>query len=725
MKLMIKLIPFLLFSAILGIILSCTDSLDKTTSIDDVVRIEYSDCLGLSCLECLTRFQCPANAIKTDERTLINYIDTDLCVQCMECTNIFECPQDAFRTQPDLIPPAPVNGLQGISLQPEELYIDFVATGDDSTDTEGARAFAYLLTLTDENNEIIPINFVPPVPFNIGVHEYWEPIDSLPGGENITIHIIALDEAGNASPEAIAQVLIMDYPDETAPASISDLEAVAVTEESITIRWTAVGDDGLVGTATAYIIKIHTAMITESNWVTLPEYPNFLIPSEAGQPEEFTINGLLDGTNYFIAMKTVDEVGNISGLSNVASATTTAMIDIIPPAEISDLQIEANTISPDAFTINWTAVGDNGILRTASYYVVKIHTGIIDETNWDSIADYGQNLIPAPAGTSETLTITGLNLLTEYFAAIKAVDEADNVSDISNVVSATTTALPDTTPPATITDLAVEPTETEIELTWTAPGDDGMVGTAHHYEIRMSDAEITETNWDAAEILPGPPWPLLAGSPQDYTVNGLVNNQTYYFAIKAFDDNSNVSEVSNSPSGMLLNDLIPPADITNLAVTTGYAVNLTTIKIHWTAPGDNGNEGTCDHYEVRYSFQPINAANWESATLFNNPPAPLTAGTYQFCSVTGLNSATIYYFAVKAFDEVGNSNNASNSPAGKLVYQINTGPCHNCNNQCILDCTSGAIQQGPGYKFINPDFCTACGDCNCPWNLIYPAIVAY
>jgi len=43
----------------------------------------------------------------------------------------------------------------------------------------------------------------------------------------------------------------------------------------------------------------------------------------------------------------------------------------------------------------------------------------------------------------------------------------------------------------------------------------------------------------------------------------------------------------------------------------------------------------------------------------------------------------------------------------------------------FYDCSYDAIQQGPGYKYIDPDMCEACGDCTCPWNLIYKAVVAY
>jgi ferredoxin len=822
-----KLIPVLMLLAILGIILSCTDSVDKSTSYDDIVRIEFSDCT--SCYECTDRFDCPENAIKTDELTGRAYIDADLCVQCMECTNIFQCPENAFKTQPDLIPPAAITQLSGYSPDDGVLSISFVASGDDSL---SGRTYQYEVKFTNENNENLELDFTPPLPFVSGYWEYWEPIDSLATDSAITFHITAVDEVGNRSTEATTTIAIMEH---DPPAAITDLTQINTTTDEFTLNWTAVGDDGLEGIADSYIIKISIEEITSSSWGNLPEYPNDLNPMLSGELEEFIISGLEPDTSYYVAVKAIDDFDNVSPLSNVLSVVTLPIMDIVPPAAITDLQIDSNSISMNAFSLNWTAVGDDGLEGIADSYIIKIHTESIDESNWDSITEYQQNLVPAISGSPENITITGLDPLTEYYVAIKAVDDGDNLGSISNIANAVTTEIPDTdppaaiddldaeatettielnwtspgdddnigvaanyeiryseieidesnwsvaeilsnpplpmiagtlqsysatdldlniiyyfaiktsdessnistlsnvadammmsdsTPPATITDLIAEGAEMEIVLSWTAPGDDGDEGTADHYEIRLSDAAITATNWDDAGILPGPPWPLVAGSPQNFTVEGLEHNQTYYFAIKAFDDNTNVSEVSNSPSGTLINDVIPPEDITNLSVYEGSAANLSTIKIQWTAPGDNGDEGTCDHYEVRYSTQEITEANWSSATLFNDPPDPLAAGANQFCNVTGLSSATIYYFAVKAFDEAGNDNSVSNSPAGKIVYQINTAACHNCAN-CINDCDQNAILQGAGYKYINPDECTACGDCTCPWNLIYRAVVAY
>ncbi|RLC51837.1 MAG: hypothetical protein DRH79_05600 [Candidatus Cloacimonadota bacterium] len=698
-----------------GVIISCTDSLDKTISYVESVRVEYSDCSG--CQECMLDFSCPENAIMFDSTRTKAFIDADKCVQCMECINLFNCPDDAFTLVQDIIPPAALNGLNVYSDNPGDLTIKFQSTGDD--DTLG-NAYQYELQLLDENDEEMVTDFEPTIPINPGFEEYWI-ISDLEEDALITVNIRAYDEMNNASPVASAVVTIMG--NHHPPAAINTLSISNVSSNSFQLNWFAVGNNGLSGgPAEYYIVKVHTDSITEENWNDIADYEQDMIPANPFTIENLQIEGLEISTEYFAAIKAVDDSSNIAPISVVVSATTLGAPDLTAPAAITDLSVD--TIDMNSFVLNWTAVGDDSLEGTASSYIVKVNTEIIDENNWNDIPDFLQNLTPQPAGSEESLLITDLDPLTEYYAAVKALDEMNNIADISNLANATTSSLPDSTPPAAITDLTAIGSETEIELSWTSPGDDGNIGTAAGYEIRIALYEITEINWEEAELLPGPPWPLIAGSLQDYTVDELELGNVYYFAIKAFDENNNYADISNVTNSQLIEDIIPPSDITNLSVLVGYASNLTTIRINWTAPGDNGDIGICDHYEIRYLTQPIGEDNWATATLFNDPPAPLAAGANQFCNVTGLNSATIYYFAVKAFDEVGNVNNISNSPGGKIVFQINTGACHNCAN-CINDCDQNAIHQGAGYKYIDPDECTACGDCTCPWNLIYQAVVAY
>lgn len=98
-----------------------------------------------------------------------------------------------------------------------------------------------------------------------------------------------------------------------------------------------------------------------------------------------------------------------------------------------------------------------------------------------------------------------------------------------------------------------------LRLEWTAPGDDGNVGTAASYEVRMSPSPISAGNWGSASVVAGPPQPQSAGSRQGVWVRGLTRGTTYYFAIKTTDDAGNVAPISNVVRWDWILDTAPPA----------------------------------------------------------------------------------------------------------------------------------------------------------------------
>lgn len=107
-------------------------------------------------------------------------------------------------------------------------------------------------------------------------------------------------------------------------------------------------------------------------------------------------------------------------------------------------------------------------------------------------------------------------------------------------------------------------------LTWTAKGDDGNIGTASIYDIRYSLAadSITLVAWAAVPPvtvikIANPPIPLIAGSTQTFVITGLVEGNTYLFAIKSADEVGNWSVISNILRVSIL-DITPPATITDL-----------------------------------------------------------------------------------------------------------------------------------------------------------------
>jgi fibronectin type 3 domain-containing protein len=88
-----------------------------------------------------------------------------------------------------------------------------------------------------------------------------------------------------------------------------------------------------------------------------------------------------------------------------------------------------------------------------------------------------------------------------------------------------------------------------LTLKWTAPAAGSIAGTSH-YDIRYSTSVITESNWSSAIQVTGEPLREAVGASQTMVINGLTENTTYYFAIKTFDAEGNISGLSNVPSSI-------------------------------------------------------------------------------------------------------------------------------------------------------------------------------
>jgi hypothetical protein len=124
--------------------------------------------------------------------------------------------------------------------------------------------------------------------------------------------------------------------DVTAPAAISTLSMGLVSDQVATLLWTAPGDDGTSGTATAYDLRYSTSPITSSNFGSASVIQLPPIPVPGGTAQTFVVLGLAPGTTYYFALKARDEANNWSALSNVVS-TTTQTTDQTPPAAVKDL----------------------------------------------------------------------------------------------------------------------------------------------------------------------------------------------------------------------------------------------------------------------------------------------------------------------------------------------------------------------------------------------------
>jgi hypothetical protein len=229
-----------------------------------------------------------------------------------------------------------------------------------------------------------------------------------------------------------------NLPDVTPPAAISDLSATALSAIEVQLNWTSTGDDGMTGLATSYEIRYNTEPVNDSNWENSALVQDVIVPEISGSQQSFIVSGLSGGLTYYFAIKIVDEAGNASPVSNVVDAYTDEA-DNIAPAPVTDLEII--NVRPISIELNWTASGDDGNEGTATSYDLRYSLSPINDDNWESAARFQNTPKPLLAGSQQSVIIIGLSPLTQYYIAIKSFDEQENISGISNLVTATTSEL--------------------------------------------------------------------------------------------------------------------------------------------------------------------------------------------------------------------------------------------------------------------------------------------
>ncbi|MBU8920355.1 MAG: hypothetical protein KOO63_00695 [Bacteroidales bacterium] len=100
-------------------------------------------------------------------------------------------------------------------------------------------------------------------------------------------------------------------------------------------------------------------------------------------------------------------------------------------------------------------------------------------------------------------------------------------------------------------------------------------------------------------------------------------------------------------------DTVLPGGIYDLEGWTGDAVG--TVRLSWTAPGDDGYDGRCLAYRVHTATQPIlTEEQWHEASVKYDAPEPGVAGTVEEMTVRNLYPGTFLYATARAVDDFGN-----------------------------------------------------------------------
>lgn len=333
----------------------------------------------------------------------------------------------------DVTPPGSVTNLFAQRVAGDSVLLRWSAPGDD--EREGRASYYQIRYDEDYITEAIWESATPvpdvPMPSEPGIVERVR-IGNLES-KRWRFALRAADEEMNWS--ALSNVAEASL-DTISPAAITDLEVLSVGASSVTLTWTATGDDGNEGRAQSYDIRHSPHEIDELfDYTTrVNEAPP---PADPGVREIFEISGLVPETPYYFAIFVEDDGGNPSTLSNVVFTGTYQ--DTIPPASVIDLALEF--VGGRSASFRWTAPGNNGDQGQATEYDLRFSLDPISVENWDSATRCADLLAPAEPGTEERFTAIGLDPDRTYHFALRTLDRRGNVSELSNAVSATTQSL--------------------------------------------------------------------------------------------------------------------------------------------------------------------------------------------------------------------------------------------------------------------------------------------
>jgi hypothetical protein len=219
--------------------------------------------------------------------------------------------------------------------------------------------------------------------------------------------------------------------DDFAPAAILDLAADSIGAGGVRLGWTAPGDDGAAGQAASYDLRRATFPLTEANFASGEVIAGVPAPAPSGTLQHHRVTSLAQNVTYWFAIRARDDAGNLGSISNVVAVT----LGDAPPAPVHDLRVSST--SDSTITLEWPATTDDGPSGRPLRYLI-----LISESPFDSIGVANARIDSLPAtqepGDAERFAVGGLEKGHGYWLAVRARDEAGQLSTLSNIVFART-----------------------------------------------------------------------------------------------------------------------------------------------------------------------------------------------------------------------------------------------------------------------------------------------
>ena len=276
--------------------------------------------------------------------------------------------------------------------------------------------------------------------------------------------------------------------DRTPPTTPTNLRVTSLTQTSVTLAWNPSTDKS----SFSYSVSMNGQSFTVPQTQT-----------------SYTIDWLSAGRTYTFSVTAVDASLNTSGRSNVVTVTTPPDTAAPPAPTLSGL-----VRGPSQVRLTWNRVEDD-TSAFVTYRVFANGVRVTEHLNW-----YAET----------TVVLRHLARSTTYAFTVQALDQDGNTSQ-SNVVTLTTEASTDVTPPSAPTNVRIVGSFgcPEFFVGWTQSTDDTDPQAAIEYELYVNGVIS--------------PLPVSAGVDQDFVYATATGANT--FTVKAVDRAGNTSAASN------------------------------------------------------------------------------------------------------------------------------------------------------------------------------------
>ena len=338
------------------------------------------------------------------------------------------------------------------------------------------------------------------------------------------------------------------------------------------------------------------------------------------------VTGLNAGTWYYFKICGFVTRGGKNYFSNsinlsAKTSTSPSSFDqmITPPKSVSGLSV--SSVSENSVTLKWNKVSD------ANGYIVY---------KYDNTKKTWVRIVKTTTNTT-TCTVSNLTSETTYKFAIKAyktVNDQEIASTSYPTITATTTKAPEPviTPPANVSGLAVSSvTEKSASIKW------NKVSSANGYIVYRYDS--AKKAWIRLA--------KLSANTTSYTVSNLTSGTSYKFAVKAYITINGNEVTSTSYTTINANTAVTVSPTPPDSIRSIWETNVTdnTITLTWDKISDaNGY--------ILYQYDNT------QRTWVRKVKTTTNTTTY---TVSNLDSATTYKFAVKAYKTINGKEYASES----------------------------------------------------------------